>query len=710
MKKNSNDQALLCLIIIFKILGISYRTQLAEYRRTNCKHEFTTNDVLKMASECKVRAKSLTVNSARLSKIPLPAILEEENGDFFVLARLSLGEDGSQPDRALIHDPASQQPTILPIDALLTKLIGARAIVLTRGKEAHYQRFGIDWFLPILYKYRKLIRDVFLASFVMQLLVLVTPMLFQVITDKVLTHRVLETLDVIGIALLGATVFEVALNAIRTYLFSHTTNRVDVELSSRLFRHLIHLPLPYFMARPTGDSIVRVRELENIRSFLTTTGLTLSLDLVFSFVFFCLMYYYSSYLTGIVALSIPVYALLSLIFTPLLQKRLKTKFERAAENQAFLVETIGGIHTAKSLAIESILAKRWDEQTARCLNAGFKALAIGNFASSGVTLISKLTTVAILYFGAKQVITGDISVGQLVAFNMLANHVAAPIMRVAQLWTEFQQVSISISRLGDIMNTPTENVGGGQTIEFLSGAIKFENVSFRYTINTPLVVTNFNLEIAPGEIVGIVGRSGSGKSTLSGLLQKLLVPTAGAITVDGHNLALVSALAVRRHVGVVMQESVLFSGTIRDNICAAAPGCPFEKIVEAAKLAGAHDFITKLPMGYETYVGENGATLSGGQRQRIAIARTLLPNPRVLIFDEATSALDYESESIIQKNLKNISQGRTVLIIAHRLATVKKSDRIIVIDEGRLAEEGSHQELLSIENGHYSSLYRYQHI
>jgi ATP-binding cassette, subfamily B, bacterial HlyB/CyaB len=571
------------------------------------------------------------------------------------------------------------------------------------------RKFDFTWFVPAIVKYRRLLGEVLLVSFVLQFFALITPLFFQVVMDKVLVHRGFSTLDVIAAGLAVVVVFEVSLTALRSYVFAHTTSRIDVELGAKLFRHLLRLPMAYFQARRVGDSVARVRELENIRSFLTGNTITLVLDLLFSVVFIGVMLYYSGWLTLIVVLSIPCYVILSAAFTPLLRARLHEKFNRGAENQAFLVETISGIDTIKAMAVEPHWMRLWDNQLAAYVASSFRTATLSNFANSGVTLISKLVTVVIMYVGARLVIEGKLTVGQLIAFNMLAGQVAQPVMRLAQLWTDFQQTGISMQRLGDILNTRTEVAGNKSALPRLSGRITLSDVVFRYRPDGPEVLKNIQLDITPGEVIGIVGRSGSGKSTLAKLVQRLYVPERGRVLADGIDLTLADSSSLRRQIGVVLQENVLFSSSIRDNIALTDPGAPLEVVIQAAKLAGAHEFILELSEGYDTMVGEHGSNLSGGQRQRIAIARALMTNPRVLIFDEATSALDYESERIIQDNMKAICKGRTVIIIAHRLSAVRDANRIIVMDRGQIVEAGTHVELLHTVTGHYSRLYRLQH-
>ena len=536
-----------------------------------------------------------------------------------------------------------------------------------------------------------------------------TPLFFQVVIDKVLVHKGLTTLDVLAFGLIVISLFEVVLTGLRTYLFSHTAQRIDVGLGAKLFNHLLALPISYFEARRVGDTVARVRELESIRNFLTGSALTLVIDLFFTVVFLAVMYYYSPTLTYIVLGSIPFYILLSLVITPILRHRVEEKFNRGAENQAFLVESVNGIETVKAMAVEPQLQRQWEEQLAGYVNASFNATTLGNIASQSASFINKVVVVLTLWFGARLVIEGDLSVGQLIAFNMLAARVSGPVLRLVQLWQDFQQAGISVKRLGDVLNAPREPGYNPNraSLPQLQGRVTFDHVTFRYRPDRPEVLKRINLDVPPGQVIGIVGRSGSGKSTLTKLVQRLHVPESGRVLVDGIDLALIDPTWLRRQVGVVLQENVLFNRSVRDNIALSDPGLPLERVIHAAQLAGAHEFILELAEGYDTLVGEHGSTLSGGQRQRIAIARALITNPRILIFDEATSALDYESERIIQDNMQRICQARTVFIIAHRLSAVRHADRIIVIDQGAIVEAGNHSQLIQ-QQGLYAKLYQYQ--
>lgn len=702
------DTGLLALVLLARFHGIATEPEQLAHEFQIGHQPLDESSLLLAARKLQLHARAITSNVTRLDKLPLPALAQLQDGQYLILARLEASADGGV-GRVLVQSPEVGRPELLSLDEFSTRWSGRLILLTSRATlSGELRKFDFSWFIPAVIKYRKLLSEVLLISLVLQLFALITPLFFQVVMDKVLVHRGFSTLDVIAVGLLVIVTFEVTLTALRSYVFAHTTSRIDVELGAALYRHLITLPLAYFQARRVGDSVARVRELENIRSFLTGNAITVVLDLLFSVVFLSVMLHYSPTLTLIVVISIPCYVLVSAGFTPVLRRRLNEKFARGAENQSFLVESVSGIDTLKSMAVEPQMTRQWDKQLAGYVAASFKTTALSTLAGSGVTLIGKLVTVATLWFGARLVIDAELSVGQLIAFNMLAGQVAQPVMRLAQLWTDFQQTGIAVQRLGDILNTPTEINSQQLTLPRLQGAIRFDNVQFRYRPDGNPVLRQIDLQIAPGEVIGVVGRSGSGKSTLTRLIQRLYVPEEGRVLIDGIDLSVVDASSLRRQIGVVLQENLLFSRSIRDNIALTDPGAPLEAVMQAAKLAGAHEFILELPEGYDTQVGEHGSGLSGGQRQRIAIARALLTNPRILIFDEATSALDYESERIIQQNMQAISQGRTVVIIAHRLSAVRHANRIIVLDRGQIVEQGSHKELVQHEAGHYARLLRLQ--
>lgn len=672
-------------------------------------------DLLHAAKYLGLKAKRSRTTADRLLHTPLPALALMRADDDSVRVVIVAQCDGQ---RVLLQDPVASgangagnaRPTIEPLEVFDSQWSGELILITSRASLAgELAKFDFSWFIPSLVKHRKLLGEVLLISFMLQLFALVSPLFFQVVMDKVLVHRGLTTLDVLVIGLVAIVVFESVLNALRAYVFSHTTSRIDVELGSRLFRHLMTLPLAYFQARRVGDSVARVRELENIRSFLTGNALTVVLDVFFSVVFIAVMLFYSVPLTLIVLLSLPLYFGLSLLVVPVLRKRLDNKFARSAENQAMLVETVTGIQTVKATALEPAFARRWDKQLAAYVSASFKTQNLASVAHEGVNLIGKLVNAATLWYGAHLVMDNELTVGQFVAFNMFAGRVSQPIMRMAQLWTDFQQTGISVARLGDILNTRTEvPPTSAAQLPPVKGRITLDNVTFRYRPEAAPVLNGVSLDVRPGEVIGIVGRSGSGKSTLTKLVQRLYVPEQGRILVDGIDISLIDAAQLRRQVGVVLQENLLFNRSVRENIAITDPAAPIAAVVRAAQMAGAHDFISELPEGYDTLVGEQGSSLSGGQRQRIAIARALFANPRILIFDEATSALDYESEAIIQRNMASICQGRTVLIIAHRLSAVRHANRIIVVEKGRIVEAGPHDTLISKPQGLYAHLWAMQ--
>ena len=687
----------------------------AQLRHQHGREPFDLQRLLLAAQQLGLNARAVRQDPRRLARAPLPAVARDAAGRFFVVARIEgaaampAGTELPGSTRVLIQR-AGEPPTVIALEELLRTWTGELILFTSKASfSGQMAKFDFTWFIPAVVKYRRLLAEILLISLVLQLIGLATPLFFQVVMDKVLVNHAMQTLNVIAIGLICAMVFEALLSGIRTWVFAHTSSKIDVELGARLFRHLLNLPLAYFQSRRVGDSVARIRELENIRSFLTGNVMTLVLDLLFSFVFLGVMFGYSVTLTLVVLASIPVYLLLSLVFTPVIRRRLEDKFNKGAENQSFLVETISGIDTVKSMAVEPRWIQKWDQQLAAYVSSGLAVTNVATVAGGGVTLTSKLVTAAIMWIGATLVIDKQLTVGELVAFNMLAGQVSSPILRLAQLWNDFQQVGISMSRLGDILNTHPEVAGQKTRLPRLQGAIEFDQVSFRYRPDAADVLRQVSLKVRPGEVIGIVGRSGSGKSTLTRLVQRLYVPDRGRVLVDGQDLAIIDTPSLRQQIGVVLQENTLFNRSVRDNIALAHPAAPIELVMQAAKLAGAHEFICELPEGYDTVVGEHGTGLSGGQRQRIAIARALITNPRILIFDEATSALDYESEKIIHDNMRLICQGRTVLIIAHRLSAVRGANRIVVMERGQIAEVGSHEELLRNPRGIYTHLHGLQH-
>ncbi|MBE9170452.1 peptidase domain-containing ABC transporter [Pleurocapsales cyanobacterium LEGE 06147] len=596
-----------------------------------------------------------------------------------------------------------------PEDFLETWGNQGEVLLLHKTKETPQERFGLSWFLPALSKYKRILIEVFVASFFVQLFALANPLMIQVIIDKVISQNSVETLGWLVMFMIVLSIFEALLSTLRTYLFVDTTNRIDMSLGSEIIDHLLRLPLRYFERRPVGEISTRVNELERIRQFLTGTALTVVLDSVFSVLYIVVMVIYSPLLTAVSLSIIPVFVALTLIFSPTIRAQLRTKAERNAETQSYLVEVLTGIQTVKAQNIELRSRWQWQERYARYISTGFKTVITSTLASTASSFLNKLSSVMIIGVGAYLVLDGKLTLGQLIAFRIISGYVTSPIMRLAQLWQNFQETALSLERLADIVDHPEEAERDRNNIPMpaIQGRVKFDNICFRFKNSGPLQLANVTLEFAPGTFVGIVGESGAGKSTLTKLISRLYEPESGRILIDGYDIHKVELYSLRRQIGVVPQDTLLFEGTIQDNIALTNSDATTEEIIAAAKIAAAHEFIMSLPSGYNTRVGERGSSLSGGQRQRIAIARTILQNPAILVLDEATSALDYLTEQQVSRNLKEALQGRTVFFITHRLGTIKNADTIVMMDSGSVVEQGTHEELMALR-GRYYYLYQQQ--
>jgi ATP-binding cassette subfamily B protein len=582
-------------------------------------------------------------------------------------------------------------------------------LLLQRTKETPQERFGLRWFLPALSRYRRVLMEVFIASFFVQLFGLANPLMVQIIIDKVIVQNSVDTLQVLGVFLLAIAIFEAILTTLRTYLFVDTTNRIDMSLGSEIIDHLLRLPLRYFERRPVGEISTRVNELENIRQFLTGTALTVVLDAVFSIVYIIAMIIYSPLLTLVALGIVPIFIALTFFFSPIIRRQLRTKAERNAQTQSYLVEVMTGIQTVKAQNIELRSRWQWQEKYANYVSAGFQTVITSTFASSTSNFLNKLSGLLVLWVGAFLVLDGKLTLGQLIAFRIIASYVTSPILRLAQLWQNFQETALSLERLADIVDTPQEAEQDRSNIPMplIKGAVKYENVSFRFKTHGPLQLYNVNLEFQPGTFVAIVGQSGAGKSTVTKLLSRLYEPESGRILIDGYDISKVELYSLRRQIGVVPQDTLLFDGSVQENIALTNPDATTEEIIDAAKVAAAHEFIMQLPNGYNTRVGERGSSLSGGQRQRIAIARTVLQQPCILILDEATSALDYATEQQVCINLIDAFKDRTVFFITHRLGSIKNADVIVLMDAGSVVEQGTHEELMALK-GRYYYLYHQQ--
>ncbi|MBR2773476.1 MAG: type I secretion system permease/ATPase [Selenomonadaceae bacterium] len=703
---NGIDTGIACLIAIAKYYNIpaDYRQLERAYVLKEGSVDFIT--LVLAARELKLKARMYEgLKEADLDKLVYPVLIKLHSGRSVVITTIREGN-------IYVMDPAfSQQPVKIDRYKLLMDWTGD-AILFTRRYELDKKKskFGLKWFVPVMIKYLPLWRNVLFLSLILQLLGLASPFFVQNIIDKVLVHRTVEALDILVLGMVVCTLFQQIMEGLRTYLFSNITSKMDVVLSSRLYKNITSLPISYFQKWQVGDVVSRANELETLRNFMTNNSLMIVLDITFAVIYIAVMFiYYSWMLSAVVLCMIPVFVLLNLIVAPIFRRLINERFLIASENRSFLIETITGMHTVKAASVENNFVRRYEEMLARLVKASLNVVNVANVANSIGSFFNSIFNLVIIWLGAYYVMEGEITVGELVAFQMIAGQLIAPIMRLINQWQDFQRIRVSMDRMADIMDEDTEPAFNPSrtTLPSLRGEIALEKLAFSYTEEGGKVLDNVNIRIPAGMKIGIVGRSGSGKSTLTKLIQRLYLPDVGRILIDGVDIAQVEPAWLRRQIGVVLQDSKLFSGTIEENIRVACPNATHEDVINAARLAGAEEFINQFQNGYETAVGERGSLLSGGQRQRIAIARALLSDPRIIIFDEATSALDYESENIIMNNIEPISRGRTMLMIAHRLSTVRDCDAIIVIDKGRIIEAGTHDELIK-RNGVYAKLHQAQ--
>ncbi|CAI8244344.1 MAG: Toxin RTX-I translocation ATP-binding protein [Marinobacterium sp. xm-d-530] len=703
---NAFESAIYSISTLAKLRHKACDTEQLSHQWRTSKAELSETDFIRALNTLSLKAEAKKCEISDLNNELMPVAAPLPDGQYLTLLRINQSGNGGF---CLVINPGETIPRKLNL-AEFNRLWDNRIIFIKDQEHSNSdRRFDLKWFIPSLIKHKRIFTEVIIVSVFLQLFALATPFFFQIVMDKVLVHRGFTTLDILAIGFGSLLIFELVMGIVRNYLMVHTTSRIDVELGAKLFNHVMRLPAAYFDSRQVGHTVARIKELDTLREFITGGALTLMIDLSFLLLFIAILWLFSPTLTWIVLGSLPFYLLLSILITPTLRHRLNESFKRSAENQAFLVESITGIETVKSMALEPRMQQRWEKQIAEATSISFKAKNLSNIATQIAQFISKFTTVLIIWFGALLVMDNQLSIGELIAFNMIAGRVSAPILKLVQLWQDVQQAGISLKRLGDLLNTPSEAhfQASQASLPSLQGSITFQHVSFRYSPNSPSVLNRINLVIHAGESIGIVGTSGSGKSTLTKLIQRTYLPNQGKVLVDGIDLAQVNTDWLRSNISVVPQESFLFNKSVRDNIAIRTPGESMENIVKAAKLAGAHEFITELPAAYDTIVGERGSNLSGGQRQRIAIARALINNPKILIFDEATSALDYVSEEKIRQQMSRICKGRTVITVAHRLNTVRHCDRILVLEQGELAESGTHQELMNV-NGRYAAMIRLQ--
>jgi ATP-binding cassette subfamily B protein len=572
------------------------------------------------------------------------------------------------------------------------------------------RRFGFKWFIPALAKYRGVLTEVLLASFFMQLFGLINPLLIQQVIDKAIINSNPDALGILGLLLVVFAIFEGLLLCLRTFLFNDTTNRLDLSLGTEIMDHLLRLPLSYFDRRPVGEVSSRIGEMEKVRSFLTGTALTTILDAVFALIYVVVMLIYSWQLTLIALGVIPILVVLTIFVSPLVRSRLQKRALASAKTQSHLIEVIGSMITVKSQNIELRSRWKWQELYTDFIAEGFDVTLISTTASSINDFLNKLSGLLVIWGGAHLVLSGDLTLGELIAFRVIAGYVTTPLLRMTSVWQSVQETALSLERLSDVIDTPVEAPEDNATrmsMPPINGLVEFRGIDFRYQRTSPLLLKSISLQIEPGQFVAFVGLSGSGKSTITKLLTRLYYPEAGLILVDNVDITKVELYSLRRQFGVVPQESILYDGSIEQNIALTSPEATTEDVIEAAKVACAHDFIMSLPAGYSNQVGEKGSNLSGGQRQRIAIARTILQRPRMLIMDEATSALDYQTERVVCDNLMRELQGRTTIFITHRLSSITSADRIIMMGDGRILESGTHPDLMALK-GAYFTLFRQQ--
>ena len=635
-----------------------------------------------------------------LKRIPMPIIFIYENRPLIIWQ--------INKDKFLLSDPKNTQKYINSIE--LEEILSAcqnKILYLEKTPQTPQNRFGFSWFLPALNKHKASMFQIVVASFLVQLLALFNPLLIQQIIDAVINQGNVSSLNVLGTLLISMAFVQALLSSLRTYLFTDTTNRIDISLGGKIINHLLRLPSDYFAKRTVGETSSRLSELEKIREFLTGTAVTLMLDVIFSFLYIAVMMIYSIPLTFVSLAVIPFFIVLTVSVSPVIRRQIRNKNIANANLQSHMVETLSSVDTIKGQGIELPSEWKWGQLYSKQIQAGFKSTLTRSISGATSNFLSQLSGLIVIWAGSILVLRGELTIGQLIAFRILSGYVTGPILRLTTMWQNFQETALSLERISDIIDNKQEIEIIGKTlppIPPIKGGVEFIDISYKFSDNTPLILKNINFKISPGSFVGIAGASGSGKSTLLKLINQIFVPSKGILKIDGFDIYKVNLYSLRSQIGVVPQESILFKGTIQQNIALAKPDSTFEDISNAAKLANAHDFIQNLPSGYSSEVGEKGINLSGGQRQRIAMARMFLQRPKLLLLDEATSSLDVNSEKIIMNNLKKISKTNTVFFVSHRLSNFINADQILFMHDGLLVEKGTHDELISLK-GRYKALF-----
>lgn len=699
------DETLACFQMLSRLMTLPFRKDAIEkVLREQLRRGQPPNIQLvgSLASMMGMHVAGARVSSSACTRLQTPSLIEWD-GAFSLL-------QASNADGIVLASPRKGLVRLSPAEVEQAFPDGINLLLVDRTNVTPEQKFGVSWFLPALRRYRGVLTQVLVSSFVVQLFTLANPLLIQVIIDKVITQRSLDTLQVLGIALVVVTLLEGILESLRTFVFTETTNRLDTRLGAEVIDHLLRLPLTYFDKRPVGELGSRIAELEKIRTFLTGQALTTILDAAFSVIYIIVMALYSWMLTIVALAVVPIQVALTVLGAPLFRRQYRDAAQENAKTQSHLVEVLTGIQTVKAQNVEMVSRWKWQDLYSSYISKTFEKTITGTALSQTSQVLQKLSQLIVLWVGATLVLKGELTLGQLIAFRILSGYVTQPLLRLGSIWQNIQELRVSFERLADVIDTPEEsNEADKQKIPLppIDGRVVFEDVTFRFNPGSPPVLHSVNLSIPAATFVGVVGQSGSGKSTLMKLLARLYSPESGRILIDDYDIDKVELYSLRRQIGIVPQDPLLFSGTISENIALGNPNATSDEIVTAARLACAHEFIMGLPSGYSSNIGERGSGLSGGQKQRIAIARTLITNPKLLVMDEATSALDYDTERRLCDNLVENSQGTTVFFITHRLSTIRRADTIVMMDRGDVVEQGTHDELLKLK-GRYYALYRQQ--
>ena len=699
------EEILACFQMLSRLMQLPYRKDSIEKMlRDSMRRGQTPNlqQLGQLAATMGLHVIGTRVKASLGTRLQMPAVVSYKSSFALAVASNANGLQLASPRKGWVQVAPEQLESEFPD--------GIELLLVDRTNATPEQRFNFGWFLPAIKRHRHVLIQVLLASFVVQLFGLANPLLIQIIIDKVINQRSLDTLQVLGFALVIVTILEALLSTLRTFLFTETTNRIDLRLGSEVIDHLLRLPLGYFEKRPVGELGTRIAEMEKIRNFLTGQALTTILDAAFSVIYIIVMALYSWLLTLVALAVIPIQVFITLLGAPLFRRQYRQSAQENAKTQSHLVEVLTGIQTVKAQNVEIVSRWKWQELYHTYISRSFEKKITGTTLTQTSQVLQKLSQLLVLWVGATLVLEGKLSLGQLIAFRIISGYVTQPVLRLSNIWQSIQELKVSFERLADVVDTPQESNEEDQKkipLPPIDGSIRFENIDFRFGPAKPPVLKNINLDIRQGMFVGVVGQSGSGKSTLMKLLPRLYTPESGRILIDDYDIDKVELYSLRRQIGIVPQDPLLFSGSVSDNIALTDPEAGSDEIVQAAQLACAHEFIMELSAGYSTDVGERGGGLSGGQRQRIAIARTLLSNPKLLVMDEATSALDYDTERRVCESLRTSMINSTVFFITHRLSTIRRADLIVMMHQGAIVEQGTHDELIDLR-GRYYALFRQQ--